>query len=148
VLPNLHTPPQMPHNGYNFTADHEEESIIFTTHRTLLPTSAEAFERLSDDAKANYLTSRGERTPRGRVSDDQGAKSPDANDAVHHVPFTHIVTQISGAGTPMDLRGTSEVCTNAYIYVPTSTNQIQKRRTLVVYMCIKTMSVWCNHSVK
>jgi hypothetical protein len=41
---------------------------------------------------------------------DQVAKSPDWNDVVH-VPFTHIVTQSPGAGKPMDLRGTSEVCT-------------------------------------
>ena len=82
----------MPHNGHNFTADQEEECII----------SPEAFQRLSDAAKAKYLASRGQRTPRGRVSDDQGAKSPDGNDAVH-VPFTHTVTQSLGAGKPMDL---------------------------------------------
>ena len=50
----------MPHNAFNFIADQEEESII----------SAEAFERLSDTAKAKFLASRGERTPRGRVSDE------------------------------------------------------------------------------
>jgi hypothetical protein len=108
----------MPHNEYNSTADQEEDSII----RCL---GAETFERLSDAAKAKYLASRGERTPCGRVSDDQGAKSPYGNDAVQ-MPFTHTVKQSPGAGKPMDLRGTSEVCTNTYIYVPTSTNQLQK----------------------
>ena len=89
MLPNPHAPPQMPHNGCNFTADQEEESII----RCL---GAEAM------LQRQNISPRGERTPRGRVSDDQGAKSPDGNDAVH-VPFTHTVTQSLGAGKPMDL---------------------------------------------
>jgi hypothetical protein len=50
----------MPHNGHNFTADQEEECII----------SPEAFQRLSDAAKAKYLASRSHRTPRGNVSDE------------------------------------------------------------------------------
>jgi hypothetical protein len=54
---------------------------------------------------------------------DQGAKSPEVHD-VMHVPFTHVVTQSPGAGKPMDLRATSEVCTNTYIYVLTSITEM------------------------
>ena len=66
----------MPHNGHNFTADQEEECII----------SPEAFQRLSDAAKAKYLASRGQRTPRGSVSDE-----------VHTHTHAHTHTQLGAA---------------------------------------------------